>query len=33
MLEEVSSSESIGLRLPNQVLFFMLLFYPRERVR
>ena len=33
MLEEVSSSGSIGLRLPNQVLFFMLLFYPRERVR
>jgi hypothetical protein len=32
MLEGVSSSESIGLRLPNQVLFFMLLFYPRERV-
>jgi hypothetical protein len=28
MLEKVSSSESIGLRLPNQVLFCMLPFLP-----
>ena len=37
-MEEVSSSDSIGLRLPNQTLFFTVIFLPgwelpRERVR
>jgi hypothetical protein len=33
VLEEVRSSDSIGLRLPYQALFFTAIFLPRERVQ